>query len=70
VIRFEVVGPSGIVEMNDGLFSFARLEREGVASMELDLLPKLGIFPDGPYQLELFMNEILVAILNWAVGRT
>jgi hypothetical protein len=68
VIRFEVVGTRGAVEMNDGLFSFARLDREGVASMELDLLPRHGVFPDGPYQLKLFMNETLVAILNWAVG--
>jgi hypothetical protein len=68
VIRFELVTTSGTVETADGLFSFARLEREGVSSMELDLLPKHGVFADGPYQLKLFMNEILVAVLNWTVG--
>jgi hypothetical protein len=68
VIRFELVTTSGTVDTTDGFFSFARLEREGVSSMELDLLPKHGIFADGPYQLKLFMNEILVAVLNWEVG--
>lgn len=67
-IRFEVLSKEGIVEMNDGLFSFARLAREEVASMRLDLLPRRAPFLDGPYQLKLFMDEILVAVLNWSVG--
>ena len=53
----------------DGLFSFARLEREGVSSMDLDLVPKSGVFADGPYRLDLFMNDIHVAVLNWSIGR-
>lgn len=68
VIRFEVTTTDGAVDMADGFFSFARLEREGVSSMELDLFPKRGTFADGPYQLKLFMNDILVAVLNWSVG--
>ena len=68
VIRFEVMTTRGAVEMADGFFSFARLEKEGVSSMELDLVPKRGVFDDGPYQLRLFMNDILVAVLNWSVG--
>ena len=69
VIRFEVSTSSGRVEIADGLFSFARLEREGVSSMDLDLMPKSGIFADGPYRLNLFMNDIHVAVLNWSIGR-
>jgi hypothetical protein len=68
VIRFELEHAAGRVETSDGMFSFARLEHEGVSSMELDLLPKNGAFADGPYQLELYMNDVLVAILNWSVG--
>jgi hypothetical protein len=68
VIRFEVETTNGSVEMAEGLFTFSKLEREGVASMELDLVPKRGVFADGPYQLKLFMNDILVAVLNWSVG--
>jgi hypothetical protein len=69
VIRFEIEHAAGRVEMSDGMFSFARLEQEGVASMELDLIPKNGVFADGPYQLKLYMNDVPVAILNWTVGR-
>jgi len=68
VIRFEVSTSSGRVAIADGLFSFARLEREGVSSMDLDLTPKSGVFADGPYRLNLFMNDIHVAVLNWSVG--
>jgi hypothetical protein len=68
VIRFEVEHPAGRVAINDGLFSFARLELEDVASMQLDLIPKAGVFADGPYQLKLYMNDLLVAILNWTIG--
>jgi len=69
VIRFEVSTSSGRVEIADGLLSFARLEREGVSSMDLDLVPKSGVFADGPYRLDLFMNDIHVAVLNWSMGR-
>ena len=69
VIRFDVSTGSGRVEIADGLFSFARLEREGVSSMDLDLVPKSGVFADGPYRLDLFMNDIPVAVLNWSIGR-
>jgi hypothetical protein len=69
VIRFDVRTTSGEVAIADGLFSFARLEKEGVSSMQLDLLPKIGVFADGPYQLTVYMNEIRVAVLNWTVGR-
>jgi hypothetical protein len=68
VIRFEIESADGRVEMSDGFFSFARLEQEAVSSMELDLAPKRGVFADGPYQLKLFMNDALVAVLNWTVG--
>ena len=68
VIRFDVENAAGQVEISDGMFSFARLEQEGVASMELDLVPKNGAYADGPYQLKLYMNDLLVAILNWSVG--
>jgi hypothetical protein len=68
IIRFEVETTGGRVEIADGLFSFARLEREGVSSMDLDLVPKRGVYADGPYQLKLYMNDILVAILNWQVA--
>jgi hypothetical protein len=69
VIRFDVSTGIGPVEIADGLFSFARLEREGVSSMDLDLVPKSGVFADGPYRLNLFMNDIHVAVLNWGVGK-
>lgn len=69
VIRFEVENNSGRVAINDGLFSFARLEKEAVSSMQLDLIPKVAPYADGPYQLKLFMNDSLVAILNWTVGK-
>jgi hypothetical protein len=68
VIRFEVQSSGGPVEIADGIFSFARLEREGVSSMDLDLVPRSGVFADGPYRLQLFMNDIHVAVLNWTVG--
>jgi hypothetical protein len=68
VIRFDIQTTGGGVEMDDGLFSFARLEQEGVSSMELDLLPRRGVYADGPYRLTLYMNEIPVAVLNWTVG--
>lgn len=67
VLRFEIEHTAGRVEILDGLFSFARLEQEGVASMQLDLAPAKGVFADGPYQLKLYMNDLLVAILNWSV---
>jgi len=67
VIRFEVENAAGHVEINDGLFSFARLEHESISSMQLDLIPKAGTYADGPYQLKLFMNEVLVAVLNWTI---
>lgn len=67
-IRYEVLTNDGVLAMSEGLFSFARLPREGVASLDFDLRPKSGLFKDGPYQLKLFMNDILVAILNWTVG--
>jgi hypothetical protein len=68
VIRFELESSRGMVEMQDGLFSAARLEQEGVSSMELDLIPKRGPFADGPYRLKLFMNDMQVAELNWSIG--
>lgn len=67
-IRYEVLTNEGVLGMTDGLFSFARLQGEAVASLDFDLRPKSGPFKDGPYQLRLFMNEILVAVLNWTVG--
>ena len=66
--RYEVLTNDGALEMSEGLFSFARLAREGVASLDFDLRPKAGPFKNGPYQLKLFMNNILVAVLNWSVG--
>jgi hypothetical protein len=68
VIRFEVRTTGGSVDMDEGFFTFSKLEREKVASMELDLIPRRGVFGDGPYQLTLFMNDILVAVLNWSIG--
>ena len=69
-IRYEVLTTEGVVEMVDGLFSFARLARENVATLDFDLRPKGGRFNDGSYQLKLFMNEIPVPVLNWSVGGT
>jgi hypothetical protein len=66
--RYEVLTNEGVLEMTDGLFSFARLRGEGVSSLDFDLRPKSGPFKDGPYQLQLYMNEIRVAVLNWTVG--
>lgn len=68
-IRFEIQNSAGIVAMDEGLFTFAPLASEGVASMELDLRPKSGVFSDGAYQLKLFMDERLIAVLNWSVGQ-
>ena len=68
VIRFDLTTAAGEVDMDEGFFSFARLEREGVSSMELDLVPKRGVYADGPHRLELFMNDVLVAVLNWTIG--
>jgi hypothetical protein len=68
MIRYEVLDNEGAVEMEDGYFSFARLQGEGVASLDFDLRPRLGPFTDGPYQLKLFMNGILVVVLNWTIG--
>lgn len=67
-IRYQVLTSEGVIEMMDGLFSFAPLRGEGTASLDFDLRPKSGPFKDGPYQLKLFMNDILVAVLNWTVG--
>ena len=68
VIRFEVENGSGRVEIRDGFFSVARLEQESVSSMQLDLVPNSSPYADGPYQLKLYMNDVLVAVLNWTVG--
>ena len=68
VIRFEVENASGRVEIRDGFFSVARLEQESVSSMQLDLVPNSSPYADGPYQLKLYMNDVLVAVLNWTVG--
>jgi hypothetical protein len=68
VIRFEMENASGRVEIRDGFFSFARLEQERVSSMQLDLVPNSRPYADGPYQLKLYMNDLLVAVLNWSVG--
>jgi hypothetical protein len=67
-VHFEVLTANGLLEMAEGLVSIVRLTTLGVASMEFDLQPKSGSFPDGPYQLKLFMNGAPVAILNWSVG--
>ena len=67
-IRYEVLTNEGVLGMTDGLFSFARLQGQAVASLDFDLRPKGGPFKDGPYRLRLFMEEILVAVLNWTVG--
>ena len=69
VIRFEVETTGGRVEMADGMFSFARLEREGrVEHGSRPACRTSGVFADGPYRLNLFMNDIHVAVLNWVVG--
>ena len=67
-IRYEVLTNEGVLDMTDGLFSFARLQGEAVASLDFELQPTTGVFKDGPYRLRLFMEEILVAVLNWTVG--
>ena len=66
--RYDVLTREGVLEMSEGLFSFTRLTREAVASLDFDLRPKAGPFKNGPYQLKLFMNNILVAVLNCSVG--
>jgi hypothetical protein len=68
VIRFDVENASGRVEISDGFFSFARLDQESVSSMQLDLVPKSRPYADGHYQLKLYMNDVLVAVLNWTIG--
>lgn len=66
--RYEVLTSEGVLEMSEGLFSFARLKGEAVASLDFDLRPRAGPFKNGAYQLRLFMNDVLVAVLNWSVG--
>lgn len=67
-VHFDVLTTGGALEMADGFVSIVRLATQGVASMEFDLRPKNGPFPDGPYQLRLSMNEQPLAVLNWSVG--
>lgn len=67
-VHFDVVTTGGALDMADGLVSIVRLATLGVASMEFDLRPRSGPFPDGPYQLRLSMNEQPLAVLNWSVG--
>jgi hypothetical protein len=67
-IRFEILSSQGAVEMAEGLFSVATLAAENVDSMQLDLAPRRPPFPDGPYQLRLTMDDVLVLVLNWSVG--
>ena len=67
-IRFEVLSNRGVVEMADGLFSYAELASEQGSSLQLDLVPRRPPLADGPYQLRLYMDETLVAVLNWSVG--
>ena len=58
-IRYEILTNEGVLDMTDGLFSFARLQGEAVASLDFDLRPQSGPFKDGPYRLRLFMQDIL-----------
>jgi hypothetical protein len=67
-VHFEVLSQGGPLATADGLVTMARLATLGVASLEFDLIPKSGVFADGPYQLRLFMNDAPVAVLNWSVG--
>jgi hypothetical protein len=67
-IKFEILSSQGAIEMSEGLFSVAKLAGENVDSMQLDLIPRHPPFANGPYQLKLSMDDVLVVVLNWSVG--
>jgi hypothetical protein len=67
-IRYEIWTTAGALAMADALVSITRLTTIDAASVDFDLRPADGPFPDGPYQLRLFMEESLVAMLNWSIG--
>ncbi|MBI4520727.1 MAG: hypothetical protein HY701_07800 [Gemmatimonadetes bacterium] len=70
-VRYELLTPSGPLAMSDeGLVTINWMRTLEVASMDFELFPREGPFPDGPYRLRLFMNDVEVAILNWSVGGT
>jgi hypothetical protein len=67
-IRYEVWTNAGMLGMADGLVSITRLTTEDAASVDFDLRPASGSFATGPHQLRLFMDERLVAVVNWSIG--
>lgn len=67
-VRYELVNPSGALPMGEGFVTIAFMSTIGVASMDFELVPEAGRFPDGPYRLAIFMNDEEVAVLNWSVG--
>jgi hypothetical protein len=68
-VRYELLTPNGPLPMSDdGLVTMGWLTTQGVASMDFELFPREGPFPDGPYQTRVFMNDVEVAVLNWSVG--
>lgn len=70
-VRYELLTPSGpLATSDDGLVTINWMRTLEVASMDFELFPREGAFPDGPYRLRLFMNDIEVAVLNWSVGDT
>lgn len=70
-VHYQLLTTNGPLAMEDkGLVTIVWMRTLGVASMDFELFPKGGQFPDGPYQLKLFMNDAQVAILNWSVGGT
>lgn len=68
-VRYEVLTADGPLPMDDrGLVTIAFMSTIGVASMDFELFPQAPAFPDGPYRLTVFMNDVPVAVLNWSVG--
>lgn len=68
-VRYEILTRAGPLEMRDRALVFMDwLSDQQVASMDFELIPAGGVFPDGPYQLRVFMNDEAVAVLNWSVG--
>jgi hypothetical protein len=65
-IGFEVFSNAGRVKMRGGF----NLTIEGAAGFQIIFpsTPEEGVYPDGPYQAKLLINDQPVAHLNWTIG--
>lgn len=67
-INVKIIGNDGPLELDD-LVTFISLSNpEGCLIVTRDLKPVSGKYADGPYQAQLSINDIVVALLNWTVG--